>query len=154
MWVSPTFFPPWQKELVRSQRWLNWFCTLHKYIFRFSSILTIYLPRAMSTYKSGPFCVCVYTCVRILIFIPIHISRPVQKRRFWHWIKSWRRPSCRFSEIGTYFHLLSFVFTAARGNKKKEGQNGARSLNTLSYNTFQTSAKKGKKVAETNLFAL
>jgi len=26
-------------------------------------------------------------CVRVLIFITIHISRPVQKRRFWHWIK-------------------------------------------------------------------
>jgi hypothetical protein len=105
-------------------------------------------------------------CVRVLIFITIHISRPVQKRKILALDKKEKgkekkkKLTCmrkgqavvrtyRVSEIGTYFSLPFSNFTA-RGNKKttkKRARGQSYNVNTLTYiNTFffsfQTLQKK------------
>lgn len=112
--------------------------------------------------------------MRVLIFITIHISRPVQKRRFWHWIKTWEgqavvwRPyiqSLQNWNLFLSFSLsLSFlpptlllwgnkITTKKKGRKRAKGQ--LYNVNTLTYKyTFQTSRKKREKRSPKRILVL
>ena len=113
-------------------------------------------------------------CVRVLIFITIHISRPVQKRRFWHWIKTWEdqavvwRPYIQSLQNWNLFlpFSLSLSFLPSTlllwGNKittKKKERKRAKgqlyNVNTLTYKyTFQTSRKKREKRSPKRILVL
>lgn len=112
--------------------------------------------------------------MRVLIFITIHISRPVQKRRFWHWIKTWEgqavvwRPYIQSLQNWNLFlsFSLSLSFLSPTlllwGNKittKKKGRKRAKgqlyNVNTLTYKyTFQTSRKKREKRSPKRILVL